>query len=152
MHNNFHRSVTSYLAISRTGPCTIYIHSESQLNFHTVLLSLLYALQVRIQKPKGPHFNALQNWKAKFVTPFHCFSSLPFVFCCLTLYFQSLWYPSVSGEQLFLFLLSKRFWAILLAFFLCHSFVLYNAISCYLRAAVENMYFNLHSWHISSAT
>lgn len=63
------------------------------------------------------------NPLALFVFP----SFFPFVITS----FQSLWYPSVSKEQYCLFLLSKSFWKFLLAlFFLCHLFLLYNAISC----------------------
>lgn len=36
-------------------------------------------------------------------------------------------------------------------FFFC-LFLLNNTVSCYLRAAADNMYFNFCSWHISSST
>lgn len=53
----------------------------------------------------------------------------------------------MRGKWCCLFLLSKSFWEILFALFLCHLFLLYNAISCFLRAVAENIHFNLHSWH-----
>lgn len=105
-----------------------------------------------MQKAKWPHFNALQSWKAKFVTPL--IASLPFLFvlCCLTLSPLTVTSLGEWGTILLISSFQKLLWNSACFFFLCHLFLPYNTISCYLRAVVKNTYFNLHSGQISSAT
>lgn len=136
------------LAISKKSPCIIHLHSDTYF-----VLSFLYALQVSIEKPKEPHFSALQDWKAMFVTHVHCcFSHL---FCPLYHFlihsppaamFLSKWETiqlisslrkkKTLGNLAFIFSFSF--------FFFC-LFLLNNTVSCYLRAAADNMYFNFCS-------
>lgn len=104
-------------------------------------------------KPKGPHLNAFQNWKNKFVTPLYCFFSL--FFCpLLSLSVSPVTIMSFSkwGMVSFISSLQKFLENFSCSFSLSHFFFLYNTISCYLRAVVQNRYFNFHSWHISSST
>lgn len=77
----------------------------------------------------------------------HLFYSLPF---CPLLSHSLSPVTIISFREWYIF--TKFSGKFFLLFFLCHLFRLHNTISCYLRAAVENRYSNLHSWHISSST
>lgn len=78
-------------------------------------------------KLKGPRFNAFQNWKTKFLTPWHFFFYLPF--CpLLSLSVSPATIISFSEWGTALFLLYKSFWETFLALFLCHTFFFFMTL------------------------